>query len=237
MLQHNSYYIYIIIVLFLGSASIDAQEQLTNFRGSPCCYQFEKIIAADGDFNYGIATDHQDGVRIYLLEELEANLVFSNDQDDKISLIDHGLLEDFYYFVHQDRIELFPFSDGELDVYEFDAPLSLNRSRTEALSMSKYGLTLIPDSETEALQFYNLASQRFETRSASLNRKYDRIQLDSFIIFSTFEDEQGKLFSHNIVSDKIHIIHSRDSSRIDLFYENSLVFFGTRKNFISQKVV
>ena len=231
MLKYNNYCIYIIAVLLLGNASIHAQEKLTDFRGSPCCYEFEKIIPADGDFNYGIATDHQDGVRIYLLEELKANLVFSNDQDDKITLIDHGLLEDFYYFVHQDRIELFRFSDGNIETYEFNDPLPYNRSQKEAISMGNYGLTLIPESETEALQFYNLASQRFETRSASLNRDYDRIQLDSFILFSTFEDEQGKLFSHNIVSDKIHIIHSRDSSRIDLFYENSIVFFGDQKNF------
>src|SRR6056297_3897411 len=107
-----NYFIYIFIALFILTSSIHAQEQLTNFRGAPCCYSFEKIIP-HGGINYGLALDHQDGVRIYLLNETEATLVFSNDQDDKITLIEHALLEDFYYFIYQDRIELFRFSSGE----------------------------------------------------------------------------------------------------------------------------
>ena len=227
-------YIYISIALFTIVPSLHAQEQLTNFRGSPCCYNFEEIVP-QGEINYGIARDHQDGVRIFLLDKTEANLVFSNDQDDKITLIDHGLLEEFYYFIHQDRIELFRFSDGDLETYEFNNPLPLNRSRKEALSMSKYGLTIIPESETEALEFYNLASQRFETRSPSLTREYPRAQLDSFILFSTFEQGQGNFYSHNIVSDEIHFLHTSDNKSIEFISQNSLLFFGDYKEFFVTK--
>lgn len=234
MVRFYSYLLYTLIGLFITFPSIHAQEQLTDFKGTPCCYEFEKIIP-QGDTNYGIATDHQDGVRIYLLDKSESNIVFSNDQDDKISLIDHGLLEDFYYFIYQDRIELFRFSDGELEIYEFDQPLNLNRSRKEAASMSKFGLTLIPESETENLQFYNLATQRFETRLPSLNRESPRAQLDSFILFSTFEHGQGNLFSHNIVSDEIYFIHSRDNERIDLIPQNGLLLFGDQNDLFLTK--
>jgi len=218
-------YIFFFIALLFAIPSLKAQEQLTDFRGSPCCYSFEKIIPYD-DFTYGLARDHQDGVRIYLLDKSEANLVFSNDQDDKISLIDHGLVEEFYYFIYQDRIELFRFSGGDIETYEFNAPLPLNRSRKEALSMSKYGLTIIPESETEPLQFYNLSTQRFETRSPSLNREHTRVQLDSFILFTTYENRQGKLFSHNILSDEVHFLHSGENEGIEFIPKNSLLFFG-----------
>lgn len=219
--------------IILQSTSLNAQEQLTDFRGSPCCYEFEEILPR-GENTYGLARDHQDGVRIFLLDKTQANLVFSNDQDDKISLIEHGLLKDFYYFIYQDRIELFRFSSGEVETYEFDDPLSLNRSQKEALSMGKYGLTLIPESETESLQFYNLSTKRFETRSPSLNREHTRVQLDSFILFTTYENRQGKLFSHNILSDEFHVLHSRENRRLEFIPQNGLLFFEDNESvFIS----
>lgn len=220
--------------IILHSTSLNAQEQLTDFRGSPCCYEFEEILPR-GENTYGLARDHQDGVRIYLLNETETNLVFSNDQDDKISLIDHGLLEEFYYFIYQDRIQLFRFTSAEVETYEFDDPLNLNRSQKEALSMGKYGLTLIPESETEALRFYNLSTKRFETRSPSLNREHTRVQLDSFILFTTYENRQGNLFSHNILSDEFHVLHSRDNKQLELGFIGGLVFFGDYENFYLTK--
>ncbi len=227
MVLSHRYFFYTLIGLFILIPSIHAQEQLTNFKGAPCCYSFEKIIP-HGGINYGLARDHQDGVRIYLLNKTEANLVFSNDQDDKITLINHGLLEEFYYFIYQDRIELFRFSDGALDVYEFDEPLNLNRSRKEALSMSKYGLTLIPESETEALRFYNFASQRFETRSPSLNREHTRFQIDSFILYYQFEEGQGRLASHNMLTDEIHSLYSVDNQKISFLFQNGMLFYSDR---------
>ena len=222
-----SYCIYFFIALWLAIPSAQAQEQLTDFRGSPCCYSFEKIIP-HGGINYGLALDHQDGVRIYLLNETEATLVFSNDQDDKITLIEHALLEDFYYFIYQDRIELFRFSSGEVETYEFDDPLSLNRIQKEALSMGKYGLTLIPESETEALQFFNLSTKRFETKSPSLIRGERHFQLDSFILYSKFEDGRNRLFSHNMLTDEIHILHSIDNQSMKFLYQNGILFYSNR---------
>jgi hypothetical protein len=227
MLKYFRFYLLLIAVLFSSSTIIQAQEQLTNFKGSPCCYDFEKILEYEGQL-YGFAFDHQDGVKIYTLEEMEAELVFTNDKHDKVSLIDHGLLQDFYYFIYQDKIELFQFSDGSLEVYEFKDPLSINRSQKAAVSMSPYGLTVIPESDAAALQFYSLESQRFESRSPSFNRGYEYAQLDSFIIFYFYQQGQGKLFSHNIVSDEIYLMHTRDSSGIRFTLQNGLLFFGDR---------
>jgi len=164
-----------------------------------------------------------------MLNETETALVYSNEEDDKIPLISHGLLNDFYYFIYQDQIELFRFSSGAIEYYPFDETLDLNRSQKDALSMSRYGLVIIPRSEEEGLKFYSLTNRRLETISSSVSHHQSFIQLDSFILYTTVEEGVETLFSHNILQDEIHILYLQDSVPLEIFPQNGLVFFGDRK--------
>lgn len=202
-----------------------AQEQMTNYQGDPCCFYASELLELDSH-TLVIAKDNQKGVEIYQLLGKQSILQFSNRSSEKFDLLSQGRLQDFYFLLYKDRLELFYFDSLHLKTYPFPEPLDdLQAGEGGGVRMTKYGLLLIPENQQDSMRFFNLHSRKFEMLTNSVGQgDYPRF-LDSFMYFKKELPPYTTLLSHNLLTDEVQRLHTTTSNTFSYSLLESLVFF------------